>query len=419
MLSLLEAYEILARNVHPIGDETVPLQEAGGRVLSREVRAPSAYPRFNQSAMDGYAIHSLDLHRRTASLQVIGVSQAGTMTLPTLTPGTTVRVFTGAPIPEHTGAVRIQEEVEKVSSDVIHLESPTPEGINIRWRGSDLENNCLLLNQGRCLTPADIMCLANLKVETVQVFRQPEGLIATTGNELVDLNGPPLKFGQVVDGNRVFLRTVIGPLMTLKETMPRLDDDPEHIQAFLKDIQALDVVFTCGGMSVGDFDILGRSVRDMSEVLLYKIAVKPGKPILIARLGSTLFVGLPGNPVSTFVGFHLIVRPLLGLLTGQSNVFPCTQLMRLKTEMGQGGGRLEFLRGRAEVDSQGEWTVILMSNQGSNAISGSLRCNCLVVRAKGQGARAAGEYVQVYRLDGGPKLDLDRFRQEQWPRFQS
>ena len=215
--------------------------------------------------MDGYAIHSSDVHRETASLQVIGVSQAGTTTLPSLEPGTAVRVFTGAPIPEHTGAVRIQEEVSIVSSNVIHLGSPTPEGINIRWRGSDLEENDLLLNEGTCLTDADVMCLANLKVSMVHVFRQPKGLIATTGNELVDLNGPPLRFGQVVDGNRVFLRSALQPLMPLEDKMPRLADDLAHVHAFLKDIQNLDVVFTCGGMSVGDFDILGRSVREQSE----------------------------------------------------------------------------------------------------------------------------------------------------------
>jgi molybdopterin molybdotransferase len=416
MLNLFEVYEVLDREIRPLGSQVEPLESTVNSILASELNAPSDYPTFDQSAMDGYVLHPEDLDATTQTLKVTGTIQAGSQCIPALDPGAVLRVFTGAPLPINAGAVRIQESTRPTSKNEIELDSPTANGANIRSRASDIFKGQSLLPVGHRVRVADLVGLANLKVEFLEVFRKPRVMVTTSGNELVDLHGPDLKFGQVVDGNRVFLQAALTPHVDTLIVSPRLADTNAETQSFLSQIEQTDLVVTCGAMSVGDFDVLGQCVRAESEVLFYKIAIKPGKPVLVARVGEAVFIGLPGNPVSALVGFHLIVKPIIRLLSGSKTPFPSTQSVLLNGSLPAGGSRLELLRGTMSTDDAGRPLVTPMRKQGSNAVSGSLGCDCLIIKPKYQPPLNCGAHVLVYRFettDDGSSLQ--QFKSVEWP----
>lgn len=418
MLNLLDVYEILNREILSLGSLTRNLESSVDSILASEILSPSDYPAFDQSAMDGYALHPQDLDSASQTLTVSGMVQAGSQHVPPLEPGDVLRVFTGAPLPSNTGAVRIQESVRLKSNAEIEVDTPTVMGANIRWRGSDISKDQVLLPVGHRIQIADLVGLANLKVESVELFRRPRALLTTSGNELVDLHGPALKFGQVVDGNRVFLRAALSPHVDTLTSLPRLADTDVDIQSFLGELKQTDVVVTCGGMSVGDFDVLGQRIRERAEILFYKIAMKPGKPVLVARIGTTVFIGLPGNPVSALVGFHLIVLPVIRLLSGCTAPFPFTEPMLLNGALTAGGSRLELLRGTMGTDDEGRSWVTPMSKQGSNSVSGSLGCDCLIIKPKDQPALDRGVCVQVYRFETtGDGVSFEQFKSVEWSKW--
>ena len=418
MLSLLEAYEILNREIPRLSCETLTLEDAVGGIIATDLVSPCDYPTFDQSAMDGYALHPQDLERSSCLLTVTDQIQAGAPSVPPLKVGCAVRVFTGAPLPGNAAAVRIQESVHVHSDTQIALETPTKPGANIRHKGSDLLKGEGLLSAGHRIQVTDLVGLANLKVQSLTLHRKPRVLLTTSGNELVDLHGPALKMGQVVDGNRVFLRAALTPHVERLTSTDRLKDTEGEIDSFMSNLAASDLVVTCGGMSVGDFDILGQRVRQRADILVYKIAVKPGKPVLVARVGTSLFVGLPGNPVSTLVGLHLVLMPVIRLMSGSRSPFPVTEKMVLTRPLSAGGTRLELLRGSTAGEHEGRPHVSPMTKQGSNDISASLGCDCLIVRPKGHPAQAVGESVQVYRLtDQNGGTSFDQFKSTEWSQW--
>ena len=415
MLNLIDVYDILNQEIRPLGTHVEPLESTVDSILASDLKAPSDYPTFDQSAMDGYALHPDNVNTGPQTLKIIGTVQAGSQRVPLLTPGAALRVFTGAPLPDNAGAVRIQESTKQISKTEIELATPTADGANIRAKGSDILKGQSLLSAGHRIRIADLVGLSNLKVESLVVFRKPRALVTTSGNELVDLHGPALKFGQVVDGNRVFLQAALTPHVATLVVEPRLSDDNAETQSFLSQIEHTDLVVTCGGMSVGDFDVLGQRVRADSEVLFYKIAIKPGKPVLVARVGGSVFIGLPGNPVSALVGFHLVVLPIIRLLSGSKTPFPSTQSVVLNGSLPAGGSRLEFLRGTLSTDGAGQASVTPMSHQGSNAVSGSLGCDCLIIKPKYQPALNCGSRVLVYRFESADDgLSLEQFKSLEW-----
>ena len=416
MDTLLIAYEKMARELTALDEQWRHTPAAVNAILRKPVYATADYPRFSQSAMDGYVVHASDLSPTEIPMEVSGLIQAGDSEPTPLKPQQPCRIFTGGPIPNGGAAVRIQENVELLESGKIRWNDHISEGANIRYQGSDIRMNQMLLPAGHQVSSADLALLANLQIKEVSVCRKPKIGLMTTGNELVDFEGEPPLFGQVVDGNQVFLSHHLTPISERLISV-RLNDDVQTTRhALTETVRELDLLITCGGMSVGAFDVIGQLLRERGETLFYKVAVKPGKPILLSRLGNTIIVGLPGNPISTFVGYYLFVQPVLKLLQGSQRPFPTSTACTLKSPLAAGGSRLEFLR--AHVDGDGD--VTLSQKQGSAALSGLVHCNSLVIRAPNAVAKSIGETVQVYRFtDPGNECSLSFFRDRVWPSWLS
>ena len=376
METLKSVYGLLSRQIKPLRTETVNIQSSEGRVLSQAVMAPNAHPRFSNSAMDGYVFSDADLEPCELGCQVGGTIAAGQNDAPRVHPGAPLRIFTGAAIPPGGVAVRLQENVQEMADGKISWANQVSQHANIRLMGEDILEGTQLLDRGDIIDAPSLLALANLRVQKVSVFRRPKIALATSGSELVSVDGPEPTRSQVVDGNRIFLTHQLGTDGDLIEVFPRLEDTVDAVEHFITKIPSFDVVICCGGTSVGKFDILGQKLREHGNVLVDRVAVKPGKPLLIGHIGQTVFIGLPGNPLSTFVGYELFVRPLLRLLTGENRVFPGIQMRPVATSLSANGSRLNFLRAHEGAD--GELSVAV--KQGSGALSGLLSCNRLILR---------------------------------------
>ena len=412
MKTLLNAYQDMASALMPLSGVWRSTPDAVHCVLNKPVYSPSDHPRFSQSAMDGYVVHNDDLGPTQEPLALGGTIQAGDPEPSPVLAGRPQRIFTGGAIPKDGAAVRIQENVERLGSGTVQWQDHLAQDANIRRQGSDIQMGASLLSAGHSLTECDLALLANLQIQQVFVHRLPRIGLMTTGNELVDFNGQEPTFGQVVDGNQVFLSHHLERMSHSLKRFRLTDDRTETARVVFDAIDELDVLVTCGGMSVGDFDVLGQLLRDRGDTLFYKVAVKPGKPILLSRIGETIVVGLPGNPISTLVGYHLFVRPALRLLAGNPNPFPSSKQGILKTELGVGGSRVECLR--AHVDRSG--AVSVAEHQGSAALSGLINCNALVIRAPESTSKRPGDSVPVHRFnDPENGCSLAEFESQIWP----
>ncbi len=414
MDTLLDVYRRVRSEVTALPNVSIPLSESVDRILTHDVLTSTDHPAFDQSAMDGYVLHQSDLNYIGLLKLAAESIAAGDSTSRASTPGTAIRILTGAPIPEDGATVRIQETVEVRSGHQIELTSPTEGGKHIRYRGSDIAAGTCIATKGSVVTDAMLVAFANLNVQSVTVPRLPQVAFTTSGDELIDHGQRCPTHGEVVDGNRVFLRHALDSVLCSTTELPRIKDSRDAVELAVQSFQSFDLVVTCGGMSVGDFDILGEVLRTRAEVLVYKIAVKPGKPVLIARLGKTWVVGLPGNPVSTFVAYHLFVVPLLKRLGGYTDAFPEFYGIPLATPSHAGGGRLEFMRGRVSGDAL-PTHVHLMPKQGSAALSGILPCNALVGRPARAMALKRESLVGVHRLGArATHISLDQFESRCW-----
>ena len=414
MNSLLDAYRIMERDLKILPKERIDSRLSVGRVLAEPIYAPRDYPHFSQSAMDGYVVHRDDLGPTTEPLQIAATIKAGETDLVPVRPKCPQRIFTGAPIPEDGAAVRIQENVVRSESGTVEWTDNLPAGSNIRQRGTDIRQGQALFQKGHAIITSDLAVLTNLQIKEVLVHRLPSIGLLTSGDELISFEGAPPRDGEVVDGNRGYLAHQLSSHAEELAEFGVVTDSEVSVTSTLDDANRLDLIVACGGMSVGDYDVLGQVVRASTKTLFYKVAVKPGKPILLGQRTHGLLIGLPGNPVSVFVGYYLFVLPILKRLKGDSSAFPWASDHILATAMEKGGARLEFLRGR--VDRFGR--VSIFSHQGSAAISGLNSCNCLVVRPAHAEAKKIGDKVSVYRLDGWCQgCSFDDFKAYVWPKW--
>lgn len=414
MNSLLDAYGIVERCLNSLPEERIDSRLAVGRVLAEPVCAPRDYPHFSQSAMDGYVVHRDDLGPTTEPLHVAATIKAGETNLVPVRPKCPQRIFTGAPIPEDGAAVCIQENVIRNQDGTVEWMKALRAGANIRQRGADIQQGQLLFPKGHVVITSDLAVLTNLQIKEVLVHRLPTVGLLTSGDELVSFDGAPPRDGEVVDGNRGYLAHQLSPYAEELAEFGLVTDSEVSVSSTLNDANKLDLIVACGGMSVGDYDVLGQVVRASTKTLFYKVAVKPGKPIFFGQRTHGLLIGLPGNPVSVFVGYYLFVLPVLKRLKGDRSPFPWARDHILATAMDKGGSRLEFLRGH--VDRFGR--VSIFSRQGSAAISGLNSCNCLVVRPAHAKAKTIGDQVSVYRLDEcWQGCSFEDFKADVWPKW--
>jgi molybdopterin molybdotransferase len=358
-----QAFDILLPGLPRIAEaEEVDLLSASGRILARDCVSEINVPPHANSAMDGYAIRAEDQQKES----ILHVSQriaAGSIGK-ALKPGEAARIFTGAVIPESANAVVMQENCE-LQGDKLHIKQAVIEGENLRRAGEDVTAGKKLLQAGHRLLPQDIGLLASIGVESVAVKRKLKIALMTTGDELIE-PGEKLKPGQIYNSNFYTLHSLLAALPVEVLDFGIVGDDFEDTrQALSEASQSVDCIITTGGVSVGEEDHVKAAVEAEGELDLWKLAIKPGKPLACGKLGTARFFGLPGNPVSAFVTFALVVRPCLLTMLQCESVFPNRFQMKSGFEAAKSGERQEFVRALIAKDQDHGISLIPYSNQSS------------------------------------------------------
>lgn len=370
--------------------ETVPLRQARGRVMRSDAVARRSQPPFAASAMDGYGVPA-GAALSGASFDLVGEAAAGHGFGGTVGASQAVRIFTGAPVPDGVGHVVLQEDCARDGSRVTITGSPGA-GTNIRPAGGDFVLGDRL-SAPRRLTSADMALLASMNIGQVPVARRPVVALISTGDELV-MPGEDPGPDQIIASNTFGLLGLIEEIEAEPRLLPIARDNDASLRMALELAQGADVVVTIGGASVGDHDIVARVAEDIGmQRAFYKIAMRPGKPLMAGRMGDTLMLGLPGNPVSAMVCGHLFLLPVLRAMMGlPASPAPRVQA-RLGADVGANGPREHYMRARLS-----DGTVTPFDRQDSSLLSILSQANALLVRPIDDSARQAGETVDVVPL---------------------
>ncbi len=381
--------------------EFLPLRECLGRVLATDILSPSNVPNYDNSAMDGYAFSAADIDTtQPTRLKVVGSAFAGKAFYGTVASGECVRIMTGAAMPQGADTVVVQEKVSLEADTITFSDAPKPQ-MNVRYAGEDLRIDQTVLAAGHLMRPADLGLIASLGIAEVQVYRKLKVAFFSTGDELVSL-GKPLEIGQVYDSNRYTLHGMLSRLGVEIIDLGAIADDPALLEAALLDAaKQADVVITSGGVSVGEADYMKLLLAKHGQVMFWKIAMKPGRPLAYGKVTDAHYFGLPGNPVAVMVTFYQFVREAMLRLMGQPNP---AQLPTFKVECTEAikklAGRTEFQRGILFTDTDGNWRVKPTGAQGSALLSSMSLANCFIVLDDDVGNLEAGALVQVQVLDG-------------------
>ncbi|PHP27308.1 molybdopterin molybdotransferase MoeA [Limimaricola cinnabarinus] len=390
MIPVGEALDRLFSLVSPLPTEEVALTAALGRVLRTDVTATRDQPPFAASAMDGYAIREADL-APGAVLRVIGEAAAGHGYAGHVGPGEALRIFTGAPVPEGAGHVVMQEDTTR-EGERITLGSGISDNRNIRPAGVDFRAGDALAAPRR-LTPADIALAASMNADRLTVSRRPEVAIIATGDELVAPGGDP-RDDQIIASNAYGLHGIIEQAGGTARLLPIAGDSMAALAQAFDQARGADIVLTIGGASVGDHDLVGDAAAEAGmERAFWKVALRPGKPLMAGRFGEALLLGLPGNPVSSMVCAHVFLVPLIRALSGLPPAPAPRRLARLAAPLAANGPREHYLRAVSGPDG-----VTAFSKQDSSLLSVLSEADCLIVQPPGDRARDAGETVEVIAL---------------------
>jgi molybdopterin molybdotransferase len=383
--------------------ERMNIRAALDRVLAADVVSPLDVPGHDNSAMDGWAVRFADLAKDgETTLRRVGESFAGKPFAGEVRNGEAVRIFTGGVMPRGADSVVMQERAREIPAGVaIAAGALGKAGQNRRFAGEDLKRGEIVFRKGQPLRPAELGMLASLGIGEVSVYRRLRVAFFSTGDELRSV-GQPLAAGEIYDSNRYTLFGMLSRLNCEVLDMGVVPDIPELLeQAFTSAAAAADVVITSGGVSVGEADFVKALLDKLGEVLFWKIAMKPGRPLAYGRIGGAHFFGLPGNPVSVMVTFYEFVRDALLVLQGRSDVAPMPMFKAtLAAPIRKMAGRTEFQRAVLSPDGAGGWQVRTTGDQGSGILSSMSRANCFVVLSADTGNVEAGRQVDVQLLEG-------------------
>jgi molybdopterin molybdotransferase len=397
-----KAREVIARFLSPLtATERVHVRAALGRVLAADVISPLDVPAHDNSAMDGYAVRFADLKAEgEATLAIAGTAFAGAPYAGKLNAGEAVRIMTGGVVPQGADTIVMQEHV-KAGDGRVTIGGGHRKGQNLRRAGEDLKAGAAALTKGKRLRPAEIGLVASLGIAEIEVYRRLRVAFFSTGDELVSIGTVPKK-GEIFDSNRYTIYSMLERLGCDVLDMGVVADDPQRLEnAFGQAAAAADVVITSGGVSVGEADFVKELLNKLGEVVFWKIAMKPGRPLAYGRIGGAHFFGLPGNPVSVMVTFYQFVRDALLKLAGEDPIqavptfrVPCTSALK------KAPGRTEFQRGILTRGEDGQWSVRITGEQGSGILRSMSEANCFIVLPTEQGNVAPGTLVEVQVMEG-------------------
>jgi molybdopterin molybdotransferase len=408
MITPDEARHCVLKNTSLLQSETISHGQSLGRTLAQDIIAPLNLPPFDNSAMDGYAVRAADVQDATPEnpvrLRVLETTAAGAFPEYSIESGTCARIMTGAPIPRGCDAVVMREETREAKNKVEILSSAKTSQ-NIRRAGSDVEEGEVVLYHGDLVRAAEWGMLASLGCAQMEVGRQPRVGIIVTGDELVAMDAP-LQPGQIRDSNSFTLRALVDECGAVVEEIRHVRDEVQVLKNALNELsQSCDAIVSSGGVSMGDFD----PVRDvlLPKAHFWKIAMKPGKPVLFATWTQGEYSlpvwGLPGNPVSVMVSFEQFVRPALLKMQGRRALNRPQLQVRIESDLRSPQGKVEFARALVMPHENG-WHAILPGDQGSGRLSTMIRANALLVIPADVTSVAAGSTVMA-QMTSWPELD--------------
>lgn len=401
-MALLPVSEALARLLEgtaPLAAEVVPIRAAAGRVLAAPLPARRMQPPFPASAMDGYAVRATDIADIPAPLAVIGEAAAGHAFAGTVGPGQAVRIFTGAPVPDGADTILIQEDATPLDATHIEAREATAAGRHIRAAGLDFASGDELLEAGRVLDAAALSLAAAANNPELSVVRRPRVAILATGDELVSPGETPGP-DQIIASNNYGIAALViesgGEPIDLGIAHDTLDDITRAVDTAVS--AGADILVTLGGVSVGDHDLVRKALNDRGMSLdFWKIALRPGKPLMYGRLGNLRVLGLPGNPVSSIVCGHLFLKPLVGALAGRTIVHDVREA-RLGADMKENDQRQDYVRAMVASDGEGNLVATPFQVQDSSMLSVLARADALLIRPPFAPAAAAGSACRILML---------------------
>ena len=411
MINVKKALQQLLSAFHPLESETIPLSEAAGRVLYEGIRSGIDLPLFTNSSRDGFAVRASDISNASQDnpikLTVVEDIPAGRSPTKSLTENETSRIMTGAPVPEGANAVIPVEDTDQYDPksrstfdlpQTINVFRSIKPGDYVRQKGEDVRQHDVVLEANKPLKPQELGIMAMLGIAEVPVFRKPKIAILSTGDELVPVD-EPLESGQIHDSNAYTLSALIKRDFGIPEYLGIVPDDENSVREFLETAAAnrADLILTSAGVSVGVFDYVRTVVENDGELSFWRVNMRPGKPVAFGNFQGVLFIGLPGNPVSAFVGYEVFVRPAILKLSGLSDVPRYKVRARLEDGI-TSDGRESYLRGILRYQD-GEWVARLTGHQGSGNLLSLVQANALLIIPAGVKSLAAGSELDAWLLD--------------------
>jgi molybdopterin molybdotransferase len=401
MISVDEALDRILAPLSRMPSETISFEDAAGRVLAAPVRATRAQPPCDVSAMDGYALRAEDAAQVPCEFDVIGTSQAGQSFVGDVGNGQAVRIYTGAAVPASVDTIVLQEDTEDAGERRIRLLEAASSDAHIRRKGVDFDDGEIVIEAGKRLTPRDVALLASANATQIEVARRPTVAILPTGDELVEPGDEPRPEG-IVSSTPYALAAYIKAWGGKAQILPIVRDNPADLTDAARKTESADFVVTLGGASVGDRDLVRSVLGDEGlEIEFWKVAIRPGKPLINGTLNGRPFLGLPGNPVSALVCAILFLRPALGVMCGQprESLEPRLLAAEITVPLRANGKRQDYMRGTFAAGADGKLTATPFELQDSSVQSLLAAANCLIVRPPGQSALEAGDTVQIIPLD--------------------
>lgn len=405
MLSVTEARERVLAAVTPLGVTQLRLRDAAGRVLASDAIASHALPRFDNSAMDGFAVRGDETAEASevnpVDLEIVGEVRAGDPGDVKVLPGTAAWIFTGAAIPAGADAVVPVEEIEEKAGRVL-VKAPTPIGKHVRPAGDDVAAAEVVVHAGMELRSGELALLASLGLSPLAVYERPRVALVVTGDEMVAPEATP-RPGQIRDSNSLALIALIseaGAEVVSHELVP--DDRVATVDALARAAERSDLVVSSGGVAVGKYDHVKDAVEELGHIDLWKVAMQPGKPVVLGDIAGTPFLGLPGNPVSVHIGYEQFVRPAIRKLAGCTDLLRPVISARLTAPIAKTPGRLHFVRVRLRVTESG-WEATPTGPQGSHIQSSLVGCHGIGRFPADATDMKAGDsiVVEVWRLPEG------------------
>ncbi len=400
MISVEEALRRITAAFQPLAVETVGLGEALGRVLAEDVMARVTQPPAAVSAMDGYAVRAADVTQVPAVLTQVGEAPAGGAYEGTLAAGQTVRIFTGAPLPAGADAIVIQENTE-AEGERITVKEGAAAGTYVRPAGLDFRAGEAGITVGKLLCARDVGLAAAMNVPWLRVRRQPRIAILSTGDELV-MPGEPIGPNQLVGSNGLSLSAFVTVCGATPVNLGIATDSRESLVSLAAGARGADLLVTTGGASVGKHDIVREALDESGlELDFWKIAMRPGKPLMFGRMGEIPLLGLPGNPVSSLVCALLFLRPAIHVMLGRTGEHRPAETAVLGAALGQNDHRQDYLRARLSFDDRGRRVATAFEQQDSSMFATLAHADCLIVRPPQAPPAEAGAAVEIVPFSGG------------------